>query len=64
MAVNDKLGDAIIVTIIATGFDTPEVVEEDNAVSNHVSFEATSEHVDEKEDEDDSNIPTFFRQID
>ena len=64
VAVNDKLGDAIIVTIIATGFDTPEVVEETDTLSNHVSFEASNAAVDEKEDEDDSNIPTFFRQID
>ena len=62
VAVNDKLGDAIIVTIIATGFDditevsTPEV-------ETRPAFDINSPVVEEVDEDADSNIPQFFRKL-
>ena len=61
VAINDKLGDAIIVSVIATGFDLPgHESENKEEYAPQIGVESTTGdfgiHVDE-----DEHIPTFFR---
>lgn len=65
VAINDKIGDAIIVTVIATGFDLPksEALESARALENSEQVVTTSSKPDVVlVDEDDSGIPDFFKQ--
>jgi cell division protein FtsZ len=63
VAINDKIGDAIIVTVIATGFDLPK-----SEILESLRSEEKSEKVTESKpdvvlvEEDDSGIPDFFKQ--
>ena len=67
VAINEKIGDAIIVTVIATGFDLPkaETLEaskaSNNAISGSTEVKANKPDVVLVE-EDDSGIPDFFKQ--
>ena len=62
VAINEKLGDSIIVTVIATGFE--DVQEEDTAASKATSFTAPKQTVNTVEDPADDDeqevIPSFF----
>ncbi|HAM62303.1 MAG: cell division protein FtsZ [Firmicutes bacterium GWF2_51_9] len=60
VAINDKIGDSIIVTVIATGFDLPRqnVTVRPIAEARKV-FDAIKEP--ELDADDDSDIPNFFR---
>lgn len=71
VAINEKLGDSIIVTVIATGFDAPEeVVVEEKPVSRATFSQATSKVVrpaevevtryQELQEDEDNSIPSFF----
>lgn len=74
IAINEKLGDAIIVTVIATGFDHPKenVVKAVPKSSSNVSFvqpqtkavnHAESTRYQEIiEEDEDSSIPSFFKR--
>ena len=63
VAINDKIGDAIIVTVITTGFDLPK-----SEILESLRSEEKSEKVTESKpdvvlvEEDDSGIPDFFKQ--
>lgn len=65
VAINEKLGDSIIVTVIATGFDA-----EDEEVSSTQTFSqpAKSSRSQEvhstyiEDEDDDKGIPSFFRR--
>ena len=67
VAINEKIGDAIIVTVIATGFDLPkaETLEaskaSNNAIAGSTEVKANKPDVVLVE-EDDSGIPDFFKQ--
>lgn len=67
VAINENLGDNIIVTVIATGFDTP-VVEEKPVVKSAFAQPAVKSVRPEPEvryqepEEDDEGIPSFFRR--
>ncbi|MEG1731597.1 MAG: cell division protein FtsZ [Longicatena sp.] len=70
VAINEKLGDSIIVTVIATGFDTPEEEEEviptvaPKATFNQAKQQQTTTssipQFQEVEDNDSEGIPSFF----
>ena len=73
VAINDKIGDSIIVSVIATGFDLPEpaVLREDAQPSNEPVFAANPDMADDDDDDDDdlsfgsdddNIIPGFFRR--
>jgi len=57
ISINEKIGDAIIVTVIATGFEDKS--KPAKTASNDVVEPVTEESV--TIEEDDSNIPVFFR---
>ena len=61
VAINDNLGDNIIVTVIATGFDLPKINQVTNPVQDakRVSEEIRKEPTAQVDDE--SDIPGFFR---
>ena len=61
VAINDNLGDNIIVTVIATGFDLPKANQVKNPVQDakRVSEEIRKEPTAQVDDE--SDIPGFFR---
>ena len=61
VAINDNLGDNIIVTVIATGFDLPKANQVKNPVQDakRVSEEIRKEPTAQIDDE--SDIPGFFR---
>lgn len=61
VAINDNLGDNIIVTVIATGFDLPQANQVKNPVKDakRVSEEIRKEPTAQVDDE--SDIPGFFR---
>lgn len=61
VAINDNLGDNIIVTVIATGFDLPKINQVKNPVQDakRVSEEIRKEPTAQLDDE--SDIPGFFR---
>jgi cell division protein FtsZ len=61
VAINDNLGDNIIVTVIATGFDLPKINQVKNPVQDakRVSEEIRKEPTAQIDDE--SDIPGFFR---
>ena len=61
VAINDNLGDNIIVTVIATGFDLPKINQVKNPVQDakRVSEEIRKEPTAQVDDE--SDIPGFFR---
>ncbi|MEG0361517.1 MAG: cell division protein FtsZ [Longicatena sp.] len=72
VAINEKLGDSIIVTVIATGFDTPEEEEEviptlaPKATFNQAKQQqqqtttSSTPQFQEVEDNDSEGIPSFF----
>lgn len=65
VAINEKIGDAIIVTVIATGFDLPksETLQSYNEQEKHLSANVGNDKPDVELDvEDDSGIPDFFKQ--
>ena len=58
VAINEQIGDAIIVTVIATGFDLPMQVQKSKAVSNgYVNLQV----VQKDDNDDDDDIPGFFK---
>lgn len=61
VAINDNLGDNIIVTVIATGFDLPKINQVKNPVQDakRVSEEIRKEPTAQLDDE--SDIPGFFK---
>lgn len=61
VAINDNLGDNIIVTVIATGFDLPKANQVKNPVQDakRVSEEIRKEPTQQIDDE--SDIPGFFK---
>ena len=68
VAINDKIGDSIIVSVIATGFDLPkpEALNQNNAANNAQAAKNSnaSTAVDDEPDfgSDDDGIPGFFRK--
>lgn len=67
VAINEKLGDSIIVTVIATGFDQEEEEEEAAAAFTHPVTRSASRTQNEEparyqevEDDDREGIPSFF----
>ncbi len=65
IAINEQLGDAIIVTVIATGFEQKEEVQEPVAkapVRSNVSAKTTTnvQNDETSEDDLDKSIPSFF----
>ena len=62
VAINEQLGDAIIVTVIATGFELPAQPEKEP-----IGFKTTvTKHIEPQElfedTEEDNSIPDFFRR--
>ncbi len=63
VAINDNLGDAIIVTVIATGFDSPEDYKSNEPVyPSEFRRSSPKQDVDKPTEEEDSGIPDFFRK--
>ena len=77
VAINDKIGDSIIVTVIATGFDLPEpeLIETDrpayeaspmgvvtNRDDDMIGFGTVSSDTGTTVGDDDSGIPSFFNR--
>jgi cell division protein FtsZ len=77
VAINDKIGDSVIVSVIATGFELPEnemipndgpaenknPISADAAVKTGVVAESSDDEVSfGSEEEDDNVIPGFFRR--
>lgn len=76
VAINDKIGESIIVTVIATGFDLPKAtyIETDGPAStksplpnNNVQMSQDEDDlrfgsISSVEEEDDSGIPNFFNR--
>lgn len=66
VAINEKLGDSIIVTVIATGFDQEEEEEDAAAFTQPVTRSASRTQNEEParyqevEDDDREGIPSFF----
>lgn len=63
VAINEKIGESIIVTVIATGFDLPKIKVPSQAkpsvkVVNKITEEIKKET--EEDEEDNSGIPSFF----
>lgn len=63
VAINEKIGESIIVTVIATGFDLPKIKVPSQAkpsvkVANKITEEIKKEA--EEDEEDNSGIPSFF----
>lgn len=58
VAINEQIGDAIIVTVIATGFDLPMQVQKSKVASNGYIKPQVAVN-DENDDDDD--IPGFFK---
>ena len=63
VAINEKIGELIIVTVIATGFDLPKIKVPSQAkpsvkVANKITEEIKKET--EEDEEDNSGIPSFF----
>ena len=68
VAINESLGEAIIVTVIATGFDLPNTKHTSAPPQTSIIFDrpANKEGGEEKKDEvvvntDDDDVPTFFK---
>lgn len=63
VAINESIGDSIIVTVIATGFDNNEEYEEYEAKPNYeYKAASTKKEESDKESQDESGIPDFFRR--
>ncbi len=71
VAINDKIGDSIIVSVIATGFDlpTPELIETDGPAKKASPVSSTSVVESDEDDldfstgdSDNNTIPGFFRR--
>lgn len=71
VAINEKLGDSIIVTVIATGFDKQEVIEPVQPVktafagpksngNTEPSMSNTARYQEVEEEDDSEGIPSFF----
>ena len=60
VAVNDNLGDAIIVTVVATGFDLPQSKVETQESSPQVGFKANNEPTTSVKN-DGPEIPSYFK---
>src|SRR5690554_3503013 len=58
VAINDQIGDAIIVTVIATGFDLPEKNGKSSPSTNNGYIKTSSTNVEEELEDD---IPGFFK---
>jgi len=58
VAINDQIGDAIIVTVIATGFDLPEKNGKNSPSTNNGYIKTPSTSVGEELEDD---IPGFFK---
>ena len=58
VAINEQIGDAIIVTVIATGFDLPMQVQKSKAVTNGY---VKPQVVQNDDNDDDDDIPGFFK---
>lgn len=58
VAINENIGDAIIVTVIATGFELPKAT----ALAEASKAATVSKPVEDVEIEEDSSIPDFFKQ--
>ena len=64
VAINEKLGESIIVTVIATGFDMPKMMAPTSAkpsikTASKITEEIKKE-VEEEEEDDQSGIPSFY----
>ncbi len=56
VAINDKIGDAIIVTVIATGFDLNDAKNKKAPIVSTIKDEVVTQR------DDESGIPVFFKQ--
>ncbi|MBQ6216384.1 MAG: cell division protein FtsZ [Erysipelotrichaceae bacterium] len=68
VAINESLGEAIIVTVIATGFDLPSTQHTSTAAQTNLIFDRPSTNKEEEagKDEvvtnnDDDDVPAFFK---
>ena len=66
VALNEAIGQSIIVTVIATGFDLPKTRKSQPILNQptEVTFTKNENYNDDTviiEEEDDSDIPSFFR---
>lgn len=64
VAINEKIGDSIIVTVIATGFDLPKIKQAPYAkiqTATKITESLPDQDVIRNED-DDNSIPGFFKQ--
>lgn len=61
VAINEQIGDSIIVTVIATGFDTDEKPRK-KMVHTNARVEVNEEPTEENSHRDASGIPDFFRR--
>lgn len=59
VAINENLGDAIIVTVVATGFDNAH--EEAQAQPNNTGFKAVAEESAPEVKNDGPEIPSYFK---
>lgn len=62
VAINEQIGDAIIVTVIATGFDAPVKATKERTFTRSQASEIQKESVEDTEETDTSGIPDFFRR--
>ncbi|MEE3426155.1 MAG: cell division protein FtsZ, partial [Erysipelotrichaceae bacterium] len=70
VAINESLGEAIIVTVIATGFDLPSTQHTSAAAQTNLIFDRPSTNKEEEagKDEvvtnnDDDDVPAFFKTM-
>lgn len=61
VAINESIGDAVIVTVIATGFDDHQKFSTNNDKNNEY-IERTSSSRETVSENDDNGIPDFFRR--
>lgn len=63
VAINDNLGDAVIVTVIATGFDAPDEYKDmEQTYTKDFKTAAPKKEVVKENDDLDNGIPDFFRR--
>ena len=66
VAINESLGEAIIVTVIATGFDLPNTQHTTSQPQTNLIFDRPAEKEEGSRDEvvsnvDDDDVPSFFK---
>lgn len=61
VAINEALGDKIIVTVIATGFDLPKSHQSTRPIADAKNVVESLQKDDPVVDEDEGNIPGFFK---